>query len=91
MAKTKIMRNIVYVIHELDLEDKETDVIGVASSLEKVDELVSEYYGDDFVEISFQDIRDSTLEWSKVLEIKSYDDSLYYVKITVQWFEVDSL
>lgn len=88
MSKTKDM---VYVIHEVDLETNNTDVIGVASSLENVDKLVDEYYGGDYTVTLFTDIRDSTLEWNKVLEVKSYDGSNYSVSITVQWFEMDVL
>lgn len=87
----KSKKDIVYVIHEVDLETNNTDVIGVASSLENVDKLVDEYYGEDHTVNLFTDIRDSTLEWNKVLTVKSYDGSDYSVSVTVQWFEVDVL
>lgn len=86
------MKNkVVYVIHELDLESRETDVIGVGSSLDSVNKLIDEYYGDSLKQISYTDIRDSTLEWSKVFEVESFDRSIYKVQITVQWFIIDKL
>lgn len=86
------MKNkVVYVIHELDLESRETDVIGVCSSLDSVNKLIDEYYGDSLKQISYTDIRDSTLEWSKVFEVESFDRSVYKVQITVQWFMIDEL
>lgn len=76
------------VIHEQDLQDKEQDVIGVCSSIENAEKLIKEYYGE-FIEISKQDIRDSTLEYSKILEIKGIDEETYRVKITLQWFSLN--
>ena len=76
------------VIHEQDLQDKEQDVIGVCSSIENAEKLIKEYYGE-FIEISKQDIRDSTLEYSQILEIKGIDEETYIVKITLQWFSLN--
>lgn len=76
------------VIHEQDLQDKEQDVIGVCSSVENAELLINEYYGE-FVEISKQDIRDSALEYSKILEVKGINEEPYRVKITLQWFSLN--
>lgn len=73
------------VIHEQDLKNKEQDVIGVCSSVENAEILINKYYGE-FVEIVKHDIRDSTLEYSKILEVKDINNEPYMVKITLQWF-----
>jgi hypothetical protein len=76
------------IVHEKDLQDKEEDVIGVVDSIENAESIIKQYYGE-FTEISKKDIRDSTLEYSKVLKVKSFDDSFYEVEITLQWFTLN--
>jgi hypothetical protein len=83
------MKNVI-VIHEKDLSDGEEIVIGVCSSIEGADRLIKEYYGD-FTEISFTDIRDSDLEYSKVIQAYSYDDTINRFEILLQLFTIDSL
>ena len=61
------MKNVI-VIHELDLEDNETSVISAASSKESAESVISNHYGRHRV-VSKRDIRDSMLEYSKVLEL----------------------
>ena len=76
-------------IHEHDHDDKEDIVIGVADSVEKADEVIEKYYGkENMTEISFNDIRDSTLQYSKVLEIGTLP---YKVAITLEWFTINSI
>jgi len=81
----------VLVIHEIDLHDNEHDVIGVADSVEKAGELIKGCYGDDYRELSHRDIRDSSLEYIKILEVKDSDNDFYKVQIMLQWFGVNEL
>lgn len=85
---------LVLVIHEHDYSDGEDSVIGVASSVEKAEEVISKYYGEGLHRvISIQDIRDSNLEYSKLLEIKGisgvYEN--YKVRVTLEWFNIDEV
>jgi hypothetical protein len=82
------MKNVI-VIHELDLEDNETSVIGVASSKESAENIISSYYGKHRV-VSKRDIRDSMLEYSKVLEVEGLNGETLRVEVTLEWFVVDS-
>ena len=81
------------VIHEKDHDDKEEIVIGVADSVENANLMIEEYYGKvNYDEISFNEIRDSCLEYIKVLEIK--EDSLnstYRVTVTLEWFVLNKV
>lgn len=76
------------VIHEKDLDDKEQSVIGVADSIENAEKLISEYYGD-YKEINYIDIRDSSLEYSKVLEVLSSFGVPYRVEVCLEWFQLN--
>ena len=74
----------LFLIHEYDYDDKENSVIGVADSLENVELMINEYYGN-FREISFTDIRDCNIEYSKVIELIDLDRySTYKLKITIE-------
>jgi len=76
------------VIHEMDLDDEEKTVIGLADSIENAEAVISTYYGE-YKEISFRDIRDSMLEYEKVLEIKDHLNEPYRVKVWLEWFEIN--
>jgi hypothetical protein len=80
----------ILVIHEYDYNDKETDVIGVANSISKAEEIINNYYGSP-KEIKKTDIRDSTLEYSKILEVLDHKNEPYKVKITLEWFELNDI
>lgn len=83
--------NMLIVIHETDLSDNEQIVIGVASSVEKANELILKYYGK-FTEISYNDIRDSNLEYSKVIEVQDFQFEIYHrYKLLLEWFELDEI
>jgi len=82
----------VIVIHERDLEDREDTVIGVSDSVDNAEILIEKYYGiGQFEEISFRDIRDSSLEYSKVIEVKDNDRFTYRLELTLQWFNINDL
>lgn len=83
------MTNVI-VIHHKDLEDNHQGIIGVASSLEKADELIEKHFGE-FREISKEDIRDSSLEYSKVIECYGVDRKPYKCEIWTEWFTIDSI
>jgi len=78
------------VIHEKDHDDEEEIVIGVADCLEKANAMIKEYYRD-YEEISFNDIRDSTLENSRVLHLSHKNGNDYYVTVTLEWFVLNEL
>ena len=84
----------ILVIHEKDHDDDEQIVIGVADSIDMAEDMIKEYYGEgQYTELSTQDIRDSSLEYSKLLEIKAFSDiyDAYRVTITLQWFKLNEL
>lgn len=83
-TKTHVRRSLI-VIHEKDLSDNEKIVIGVADSIENAEKIIKEYYGN-YIEKSHIDIRDSNLEYSKILEVEGAFQQTYNVCITLEWF-----
>ena len=81
---------IVYVIHVEDLHDKTKYVIGVAHTISSVDRMINEYYGPHDV-VSFNDIRDSDIEFVKIIKLHLDPLIVINVKITVQTFELNKL
>ena len=79
---------MLLVIHEKDLDDKEQIVVGVANSVENAEKIINEYYGE-HKEISHNDIRESNLEYSKVLEVKGCFEEPYKVEIWLELFELN--
>lgn len=84
------------VIHEDTLtaeKDHEHIIIGVAESIEMAEDMIKEYYGEgQYEEISKTDIRDSNLEYSKVLRILAWPGhDEYHVQITLEWFKLNEL
>lgn len=79
---------MLLVIHEKDLVDKEQIVVGVADSVENAEKIINEYYGE-YKEISYNDILDSNLEYSKVLEVKGAFEEPYRVEIRLEWFQLN--
>lgn len=85
---------MLLVIHEHDLSDNEHIVIGVAENVEKAEEMIKGYYGEgNYTEISKTDIRDSNLEYSKILQINELEHAIpaYKVKILLEWFELNKI
>lgn len=79
---------MILVIHEKDLDDKEQIVVGVADSVKNAEKMINEYYGE-HKEISYTDIRDSNLEYTKVLEVKGVFEDPYRVEILLEWFQLN--
>ena len=80
------------VIHEIDHDDDETIVIGVADSVKNAESIIEEYYGKgNYTEVSFTDIRDSNLEYSKVIERKWHDGSQTKLTLTLEWFSLNEI
>lgn len=79
---------MLLVIHEKDLDNKEQIVVGVADSVENAEKIINEYYGE-HKELSYNDIRDSNLEYSKVLEVKGVSEEPYKVEIRLEWFKLN--
>ena len=80
----------VLVIHERDLDDSEEAVIGVAESVEKAEFIISKYYGE-YKQESFRDIRDSNLEYSKVISVESSlrKGEVWRYELTLEWFTLN--
>lgn len=58
------------LIREHDLRDNAHDIIGIADSVENAERMINDYYLD-FEEISYTDVRDSSIEYEKILLVKS--------------------
>lgn len=80
---------MLLVIHEKDLDDNEQSVVGVADSVDNAEKIINEYFGK-YKEISHKDIRDSNLEYSKVLELEGAFKKPYQVEIWLEWFQLNS-
>ena len=79
---------MLLVIHEKDFDNKGRIVVGVADSIENAEKIINDYYGE-YKEISYKDIRDSNLEYSKVLELEGAFKKPYRVEIWLEWFELN--
>ena len=80
------------VIHEKDQDDNEKTVIGVAASVKNAESMIEEYYGKgNYTEVSFNDIRDSNLEYSKVIEVKWNNTKSTKFTLTLEWFSLDEI
>ena len=80
------------VIHEKDQDDNEKTVIGVAASVKNAESMIEEYYGKgNYTEVSFTDIRDSNLEYSKVIEVKWNNTKSTKFTLTLEWFSLDEI
>jgi hypothetical protein len=78
------------VIHERDHDDNDKSVIGVADSVKNAESIIEEYYGDsNYRIISFQDIRDCSLEYSKVIEIEYEHFETSLATLTLEWFTLN--
>jgi hypothetical protein len=80
----------VLVIHEKDLDDDEQSVIGVADSVKSAEKVIREYYGD-YKELNHRDVRDSSIEYLKWLEVKDHLNEPYTVRVSLQWFTVNEI
>jgi len=80
------------VIHEKDHEDNEKSVIGVADSVKNAESIIAEYYGKgNYTEVAFNDIRDSNIEYRKVIEIKWYKSEPTKATLTLEWFNLNKV
>jgi hypothetical protein len=79
---------MVIVIHEKDLSDNESIVIGVADSVENAEKVIKEYYGE-FKEIELTHEGDSNIEYIKVIEVKYPNDEVCKYQIMLEWFELN--
>lgn len=79
----------IYIITQIDSDDSEQTIIGVADSVEKANEMINEYYGD-FKEITYDDVRDSGIEYAKTIEVINADDP-YKVGIILETFNLNEI
>jgi hypothetical protein len=80
----------IIVIHEKDFSDDEQIVIGVCDSVKKAEVLIKEYYGK-FEELTYRDVRDSKIEYSKTLQVIDHKGDTYVVYITLEWFKLNEV
>ena len=89
--KNSYLTNLL-VIHERDHDDHENIIIGVADGIENAELMIEEYYGiENYTEIAYNEIRDSNLEYDKVLEIAGPHNSTYRVTVTLEWFYLNEI
>jgi hypothetical protein len=81
----------VYLVLEKDKEVEHLgyDIIFVTDSLDKIPNLLKEYYGS-FEELSYQDIRDSGLEYKKELRVTGFNEN-YKVSLLVEYYTLNEL
>ena len=79
----------VYVLLEKDPEDGQTIVIGVSDSTWNADKLMSDYYKD-FKVVEYTDVRDSSIEWIKIIELSDPSGNIYYYNLTLLSFRVNN-
>jgi hypothetical protein len=80
----------VIVIHELDHDDDESSVVGVADSLDNAESIIDDFYGKgNYKEISFRDIRESNLQYSKVIEVTYPVGGITRYTLTLEWFVIN--
>lgn len=80
---------ILYVIHELDQDDTEKSVIGVADSVDESEKMIEKYYGPHKV-LSKEVIEKDGIEYTKMLKVKGPERS-YIVDITIQSFVLNEI
>ena len=78
----------VLVIHEIDHKDDMRAVIGVADCVVQAEKLIGDHYIE-YEVLSYDDIRDSNLEWLKRLRIKWPDGFKHEVTVWLEWFELN--
>lgn len=79
----------ILVIHVVDLDDSHKSVNGVADSVDNAQRIINEYFGEHIEEL-FTDIRDSNLEWSKVISTESFQKGKRdWHTVTLEWFELN--
>ena len=78
------------VIQEKDHEDGEERIIGVADSVKNAEGIIEEHYGKgNYIEVAYRDIRDSTIEYIKIIEIKWHKSEPTKVTLTLEWFRLN--
>lgn len=78
---------VLYVLTQSDTDWKESDVICVADSKEKIEELIAEYFGEYPKVDYYDDIRESGLEWTKHVTDSDGDKSI----LVLQYFILNEL
>lgn len=85
----------IIVIHELDLEDNERLIVGVADSIQSAESMIAQYYGSDPEVVRIDDLQeyDDGSLYSKTLEIsKGFGGGdTYRVKVTLEQFTLNSI
>ena len=85
----------VYTIEDFSLEDREADVIGVASTVENAKQMIDEYYGFNLHKgtdqepkrSKYKDIRSYGIEFQETISVPDPLGGKYIV--TVRYFELD--
>lgn len=82
----------VIVINEYDRDDESNDTIGVASSIEEANDIISRYYGSYIIKENF----DYEYEYGNVLkhiilDVEGFGNKRYIVDIHLLTFEIDKI
>ena len=89
------MSKEVYLLVETDLADNISGVftynLGVFSSPEVDDSLLEEYYGGKFEVLKFEDVRDSGIEWTKLVRYRDGDGDWEKSLLTLHYFFLDEI
>jgi len=88
---SNVVMGTVYLVSEKDYDYKHLgyEVLCVTDSLDKIPNLLKEYYGT-FEELSYEDVRDSGLEYRKELRVNGFNEK-YKVSILVEYYTLNEL
>ena len=79
------------VIHCKDNEDQSTSVIGVANSIKMAEYIIEEYFGKGYEVVNTKDLREGTLEYSKVIETEDLEGNIVSDTVVLEWFVLNKV
>jgi hypothetical protein len=79
------------VIHCKDNEDKSTSVIGVANSIKMAEYIIEEYFGKGYEVVNTKNLREGTLEYSKVIETEDLEGNIVSDTVVLEWFVLNKV
>ena len=81
--------NLLTII-ELDLDCLDTDVIGIADSVEAAEKMIDKYYGDHKV-VKVINIDEYGYEYKKRIEVLDHNGDPYEAMLTLQWMKLNEV
>ena len=80
------------VIYVNDYEWEERDVLGVADSLEKAEEMIEGYYGNyKYITLSYYDKSERIVKYRQGIQIWCDEKKMIKAIITLEWFYLNEL